>query len=186
MASMKILCLLQIQEARRTCLPHMNFCSHPDYSFLMEKKWNARKIHWIFSTSCWFSCYFISSACCVSQSIDEFDELRAVGIAKRCWQWVSTLHIRFLADLIWGHPVLVLWVANSPWETSVQAGAACGKHEFPGAWAVFAHSRSQMLGAVSFLWLCSRNTWDGCCQVAVWLLCVTSCSGSSLRAVFKA
>lgn len=39
----------------------------------------------------------------------------------------------------------------------MQAGAACGKHEFPGASAVFAHRRSQMVGAVGSLWLRSAG-----------------------------
>lgn len=46
MASVKILCSLQIQEARRTCLTHTILCHHPDYTFLMEKFWDAGKSHW--------------------------------------------------------------------------------------------------------------------------------------------
>lgn len=83
----------------------------------MENLWNTRKRHWTwkFSTPCWFSCYFISSAHPSSRSINEFDHLHSLVFTKRCWGWISTSPIRFLADLV---RVLVLWVANSPWGTN--------------------------------------------------------------------
>lgn len=145
-------------------------------------------VHTFFSASCWFSCYFISSAYPVSQSVNEFDELPVLGITKRCWQWISTSHIRFLADLIWGHPVLVLWVANSPWETTCAGWSYLWKTRVPQCLGCVCTQEEPDGWSCGFALAspCRRNTWDGCCQVSVWLLCATSCSGSSLRGVFKA
>lgn len=86
-----------------------------------------------------------------------------------------------------GSAVLVLWVADSPW------GASCAQLCRLGL--PVENTSSPVPGPCLHrwleLWVCSgftlsTGTWDGCCQVAAWLLCAASCSGSSLWGVFKA